>query len=824
MERPSAEAPRRRRWGPPVADLPVAMNRPAEAAPGTGRESTDDARLADRRTATSRDGSASTREGPATTTAPQSSARPAGEPLESTTASREKRRRRSRWEAPEEADAVEASPSDRRDRAVDVVPTSRATDDARRSDVSVARDKESDARTRDASPAGLLLLPGGVLAKLPVSFLCERDAPAGADEATRDAFAALARINRAALRGTPPPRRLPARTSAGRTTTREDETEDVNVNVNVNVNERVPSRSPSPEPTYDRDGARVNTRTARAARRCEAARREALETVARLCPFFRFPESYARPRKTRKIFVPTETHPGYNFFGLIVGPRGNTQKQMQSEFGVKIVIRGRGSQRQSRFETDPARAALGEEEPMHVLVTGDDDAAVDAAAAAVARLLEPLRDEDNEHKRAQLRELAVLNGTLRENARRETSGDATRAVGAAALPPDLRARVAAQYEKDVRGTRGEPTGEPTGDDAAYRAFLAEVGVETVPETGPPRGAPFSGGEGGAPDDGASNGVSSVAARHDRRKAYVGRLPPFATEHTVRLTFAPFGAIEKIEVPPDREKNAPCRGFAFVLFAEETAARAAATYFARAASAFPHPPPPGFARADRAMDVRVKADPRLSRPKPSAPRESESADPRTRLYVAGLAPSFSGAALRSLVVASLTSANAADANAADANAADANATGDLAIVSCDVVVDRTTGLGRGFAFVRTRDARVAARVAAALDGAEVEGRRIVVRVAEERRANERHGTFEVRAPRGGAYGFHDPHDPFAQQGVYANPYAHYDPRAVAAAEAAVAAANPALAAAAAAEMAAFATEGPGAYYFAPPAPPAPNSAP
>ena len=839
-----------------MADLPVAVTRPAEAAPGTGRESTDEARLADSRTSTSRDGSASTREGPATTTTPQSSGRPAEGPPESATATREKRRRRSRWEAPGVADAVVAGPSDRADRAVAVVPTAkkRATDDARRGEIAPSRDADVDVRARDASPAGLLLLPGGVLAKLPVSFLCERDAPAGADEATRDAFAALARVNRLAIavRGSPAPSPrfaragdAAARTRSTASSEREHATETVTLTETVRG-----SRSPSPEPTYGSDGARVNTRAARAARKREAARAEALETIARLCPSFRFPDDYAKPRKTRKIFVPAErSHPGQknSFFGLIVGPRGNTQKQMQREFGVKIVIRGRGSEKKSFArppEADAARAAGGaEEEPMHVLVTGDDDASVDAAAAAVARLLEPLRDEENEHKRAQLRELAVLNGTLREDAEREKNGRRggdfdeknASAVGAAALPPDVRARVAARYEKDVRATRDEARGEVSGDekekargdDAAYRAFLAEIGVAPATETGA-FSPPEPSGGGGAPSD---------AALEDRRKAYVGRLPPFANEHTVRLTFAPFGAIEKIEVVPDRETNAPCRGFAFVLFFEESAARAAATHFERVATAFPHPPPPGFSgpsiTSPRAMDVRVKSDGK--RPAGAfhdsgaqrLDRERRKNAQQVRLYVAGLAPSFTSAALRSLVSKSLASTGEGDFSgetpdrAAAANGGDS----DPAIVSCDVVCDRTTGLGRGFAFVRLSDARAAALATAALDSAEVEGRRIVVRVAEEKRENDSRERFRVRAPRGDAYGSHtgSPADPawaprtlYAPQGLYA----HYDLRAVAAAEAAVAAANPALAAAAAAEIAAFATEAPGAYAFAPPPPPPP----
>ena len=172
--------------GPPRGDDSAGGGGTGDA-PGTGRESTDHARLADPRTAISRDGGASTREGPATTTAPQSSGRPADEPTELTTASREKRRRRSRWDAPGDADAVAPGPSDRTDAGA-VVPLAEpkplgdsvsrygATDTEFDIDVDTSKSLE---RTPHA---GTLLLPGGVLAKLPVSFLCERDAPPDADE------------------------------------------------------------------------------------------------------------------------------------------------------------------------------------------------------------------------------------------------------------------------------------------------------------------------------------------------------------------------------------------------------------------------------------------------------------------------------------------------------------------------------------------------------------------------------------------------------------------------------------------------------------------
>jgi splicing factor 1 len=51
---------------------------------------------------------------------------------------------------------------------------------------------------------------------------------------------------------------------------------------------------------------------------------------------------YRPERKWKKIFIPTRDYPGYNFIGLIIGPRGNTQKRMQSETNTKIAIRGKG--------------------------------------------------------------------------------------------------------------------------------------------------------------------------------------------------------------------------------------------------------------------------------------------------------------------------------------------------------------------------------------------------------------------------------------------------------------------------------------------------
>ena len=50
-----------------------------------------------------------------------------------------------------------------------------------------------------------------------------------------------------------------------------------------------------------------------------------------------------RAKPCRKVYIPYKDHPTYNFIGIIIGPRGNTQKRMQRETNTRIAIRGKGS-------------------------------------------------------------------------------------------------------------------------------------------------------------------------------------------------------------------------------------------------------------------------------------------------------------------------------------------------------------------------------------------------------------------------------------------------------------------------------------------------
>lgn len=174
------------------------------------------------------------------------------------------------------------------------------------------------------------------------------------------------------------------------------------------------ARSPSPTPVYDSQGRRLNTRDQRAKDKLNLERQRIVNRSKVLHEHFKPPADFkpVNTKKFRKIYIPVKEYPNYNFFGLIVGPRGSTQKQMEKDTGCKIAIRGKGSLKPGKGESTRQE---DENDELHVLITGEDDGALNRAADLVARLLVPVDDSMNEHKKDQLRRLAEWNGTLRDN-------------------------------------------------------------------------------------------------------------------------------------------------------------------------------------------------------------------------------------------------------------------------------------------------------------------------------------------------------------------------------------------------------------------------
>jgi splicing factor 1 len=176
--------------------------------------------------------------------------------------------------------------------------------------------------------------------------------------------------------------------------------------------ERDPSRSPSPPPQYDGQGKRTNTREVRMRAALEKERQQTIEQLIKVNPMYRPPADYQRAKLSRKIYIPVNDYPGYNFIGLIIGPRGNTQKRMEKETNCKIAIRGKGSVKEG---SKGKKIHSDENDDLHVLIMGEREDELDRAAKEVQSLLVPVDDMKNEHKQKQLRELALINGTLRDD-------------------------------------------------------------------------------------------------------------------------------------------------------------------------------------------------------------------------------------------------------------------------------------------------------------------------------------------------------------------------------------------------------------------------
>jgi hypothetical protein len=78
----------------------------------------------------------------------------------------------------------------------------------------------------------------------------------------------------------------------------------------------------------------------------------------------------------RKITLPKEGN--FNYSGLLIGPRGNNQKQLEEKTGCKILVRGKGSQGGPEMEDD---------EDLHVLILGDNETQVARACAEIERII-----------------------------------------------------------------------------------------------------------------------------------------------------------------------------------------------------------------------------------------------------------------------------------------------------------------------------------------------------------------------------------------------------------------------------------------------------
>ncbi|XP_009802234.1 splicing factor-like protein 1 [Nicotiana tabacum] len=355
------------------------------------------------------------------------------------------------------------------------------------------------------------------------------------------------------------------------------------------------ARSPSPEPIYDNMGIRINTREYRAREKLNRERQEIISEILKKNPAFKPPADYRPPKLQKKLYIPMKEYPGYNFIGLIIGPRGNTQKRMEKETGAKIVIRGKGSIKEGRLQQkgnlkpDPS-----ENEDLHVLVEAENQESLEAAAAMVEKLLQPVDEVLNEHKRQQLRELAALNGTIRDEEFCRLCGEPGHRQYAC---PSRTTTFKSDVLCKICGDGGHPTIDcpvknTTGKkmDDEYQNFLAELGG-TVPESSTKQSSATlalgPGTSAGNPPWASNNNAGGVGAsshpglgssvikpkEFDETNLYIGYLPPTLDDDGLINLFSPFGTIVMAKVIKDRLSGLS-KGYGFVKYADVQQANSA----------------------------------------------------------------------------------------------------------------------------------------------------------------------------------------------------------------------------------------------------------
>jgi len=156
-----------------------------------------------------------------------------------------------------------------------------------------------------------------------------------------------------------------------------------------------PQRSPSPEPVYDRRGIRLNTREVRARENLSERRQDLIEQLIKSDRSYRPPYDYRPQKKRKKLYIPQKKYPNFNFIGLVIGPRGKTQRELQAQTGCRVVIRGRGAMKEGA-----ARAPghdYGEDDDLHVLIEGKREESQRGERTKRRKRKEGNRDErDNE--------------------------------------------------------------------------------------------------------------------------------------------------------------------------------------------------------------------------------------------------------------------------------------------------------------------------------------------------------------------------------------------------------------------------------------------
>lgn len=328
------------------------------------------------------------------------------------------------------------------------------------------------------------------------------------------------------------------------------------------------------------------------------------------------------------------------------------------------------------------------------------------AAKMVNSLLKPVDEEQNEHKRMQLRELAALNGTLKDDQTCYLCGDPghrsyecpKQSIDVYKLPNSIQEKVDELYRKDVLRAHPEKAGEI---DTEYKAFLAQLGgdiPDNIPSSAVRDAQSLASLASIINAQRAADELTANAPRGMRRpgdelpddcKLYVGNLPHSVGDATIRSMFSKYGPILHATVLMDLVTGTS-RGYGFVHFTNTVDAKIAKEEMS------------GKLIDGRPLVVRLRSEaPGAQRLRSQLSNEPDD----SKLYVAHLPPDATEGGLRKLFE-------------------------DYGhVTDVKLIIDKETGMARGYGFVNMRTADDASKAMAALDGYTVApGKTLTVRIA------------------------------------------------------------------------------------------------
>ncbi|KAJ0705406.1 putative transcription factor interactor and regulator CCHC(Zn) family [Helianthus annuus] len=273
------------------------------------------------------------------------------------------------------------------------------------------------------------------------------------------------------------------------------------------------------------------------------------------------------------------------------GARSPSPEPVYDNMGIRINTREyRARERLNKERQEIISQILKENEDLHVFVEADTQEAVDAAASMVQKLLQPVDEVLNEHKRQQLRELAALNGTIRDEEFCRLCGEPGHRQFAC---PSRNSTFKSDVLCKICGDGGHPTidcpvkgtaGKKMDDE--YQNFLAELGG-TVPESliksssstlalGPGSSSGTDSTAGAAASTthgGLGSNVLKPSKEFDETNLYIGYLPPTLDDDTLIRLFAPFGEIVMAKVIKDHITGLS-KGYGFVKYSDVNQANTA----------------------------------------------------------------------------------------------------------------------------------------------------------------------------------------------------------------------------------------------------------